>query len=266
MTTAAIADAADTALVRTKGAKPKYFLAKHVFCCFEGDYVVLLDLRRDKYLSVRRDQIAALGISMAVADLSAPRAANTLTMSAELASASPDASEFVRQGLVTADADACNPAVPTRVHPPTLTLRDMLGENTVQWATRGRQRKYFLDFILSSAHSSAALRCLRLESVVNGVLRGQATASHKAAEFDFERCADIVSTFEQLRPIVPRNYLCLFDSLALLKMLMRNDLRPRWVFGVQMSPFAAHCWLQLDSVVLNDSVEEVSAYTPIMVV
>jgi hypothetical protein len=41
---------------------------------------------------------------------------------------------------------------------------------------------------------------------------------------------------------------------------------PRWVFGVQSRPFAAHCWLQLGGVVLNDTVDHVKRYTPIMVV
>ena len=38
-----------------------------------------------------------------------------------------------------------------------------------------------------------------------------------------------------------------------------------WVFAVKGAPFAAHCWIQLGDIVLNDSVENVRAYTPIMV-
>jgi hypothetical protein len=35
---------------------------------------------------------------------------------------------------------------------------------------------------------------------------------------------------------------------------------------VKASPFGAHCWLQEGDLILNDSVERVGAYTPIMIV
>jgi hypothetical protein len=39
-----------------------------------------------------------------------------------------------------------------------------------------------------------------------------------------------------------------------------------WVFGVQTLPFGAHCWVQLGDTVINDTVEHVRGYTPIMMV
>jgi hypothetical protein len=72
--------------------------------------------------------------------------------------------------------------------------------------------------------------------------------------------------FDSLRLFYPRPYLCLFDSLALIHFLARFGLYPDWVFGVQADPFEAHCWVQAGSVVLNDTVERVSAFTPIMYV
>ncbi len=59
---------------------------------------------------------------------------------------------------------------------------------------------------------------------------------------------------------------CLFDSLTLLNFLARYGIFPDWVFGVQARPFAAHCWVQLDEIVFNDTVEHVGGYTPIMTV
>ena len=61
-----------------------------------------------------------------------------------------------------------------------------------------------------------------------------------------------------------RSYLCLFDSLALIHFLARFRVFPDWVFGVTADPFEAHCWVQTGGVVLNDTVERVSAFTPIM--
>ncbi|GAD58270.1 hypothetical protein MBEBAB_0520 [Brevundimonas abyssalis TAR-001] len=38
------------------------------------------------------------------------------------------------------------------------------------------------------------------------------------------------------------------------------------VFGIKLVPFGAHCWVQAGETVLNDTVDNVSEYTPIMVV
>jgi len=74
----------------------------------------------------------------------------------------------------------------------------------------------------------------------------------------------LVSTFHGLRPFFPRDYLCLFDSLALFIFLANHGVSPRWVFGVQSDPFAAHCWLQEGPLLLNDTLDRVTPYTPIM--
>ncbi len=72
--------------------------------------------------------------------------------------------------------------------------------------------------------------------------------------------------FLKYRPLFPRDYLCLFDSLALVRFLSGYDLYPDWVFGVQEDPFRAHCWVQAGEVVLNDHLDNVAVYTPIMTV
>ena len=84
--------------------------------------------------------------------------------------------------------------------------------------------------------------------------------------FDLHRASLLVHDFLSLRPLFPRKYLCLFDSLALLEFLSKYGLHPSWVFGVQPDPFEAHCWLQHQDTILNDTVEVVSTYTPIMAV
>jgi hypothetical protein len=63
-----------------------------------------------------------------------------------------------------------------------------------------------------------------------------------------------------------RKHVCLYDSLALVEFLAHYRLFPQWVFGVMAEPFAAHCWVQQDDRVLNDSVDYVRGFTPIMVV
>lgn len=59
---------------------------------------------------------------------------------------------------------------------------------------------------------------------------------------------------------------CLPRSLALALRLARHGCQANVVFGVRLAPFAAHCWVQAREEVLNDELEDVLRYTPILVV
>jgi hypothetical protein len=41
---------------------------------------------------------------------------------------------------------------------------------------------------------------------------------------------------------------------------------PEWVFGVNLDPWSAHCWVQCEQFVLNDDPEIVASYIPILAV
>jgi transglutaminase-like putative cysteine protease len=69
--------------------------------------------------------------------------------------------------------------------------------------------------------------------------------------------------FRQLRPLVPRSGRCLIQSMLLLHFLRLQGLTASWVFGVRTYPFEAHCWLECNGVVLDDTVEHVGWFTPI---
>lgn len=71
--------------------------------------------------------------------------------------------------------------------------------------------------------------------------------------------------FRQLLPWAPFQGVCLYRSHLLLHHLHAVGLDASWVIGVQTWPFAAHCWLQAGDLVLDDTVDNVSTYTPILV-
>ena len=56
---------------------------------------------------------------------------------------------------------------------------------------------------------------------------------------------------------------CLVRSALLMAFLGRRGLTADWVFGVRLWPFAAHCWVQIGDVCLNDDIERLWPYTPI---
>ncbi|MEW6596972.1 MAG: lasso peptide biosynthesis B2 protein [Pseudomonadota bacterium] len=88
----------------------------------------------------------------------------------------------------------------------------------------------------------------------------------KAPDMDAELLIPRATTFAQLAPWVPSQGACLFRSFMLLAFLRAAGLDATWVFGVRTWPFQAHCWLQAGEVVLDDAVERVSSFTPILTV
>jgi hypothetical protein len=112
-----------------------------------------------------------------------------------------------------------------------------------------------------------AFRSRPLDRLVRRVSRRRAKRGVRAGPFDRARATRCAAVYERLRPLAfTARDACLFESLAFVEFAARYGLYPLWVFGVQTTPFAAHCWVQHGSLVLNDSAENAAAYTPILVV
>jgi hypothetical protein len=73
-----------------------------------------------------------------------------------------------------------------------------------------------------------------------------------------------LAIFRSARPLIPVPRICLHDCLALADWLGPSFRGASLVFGVSAVPFAAHCWLQKDGVVLDDHPESPSRYRPIL--
>jgi len=72
--------------------------------------------------------------------------------------------------------------------------------------------------------------------------------------------------FARARRYVPVEPVCLLDSLSLLRFLSRRGLPANIIFGVKPEPFAAHCWVQAGDMVLNETLSDTHAYTPIRMI
>ena len=81
-----------------------------------------------------------------------------------------------------------------------------------------------------------------------------------------QQLAMAATEFRTARLYVPVETTCLLDSLAMVRFLARRGLHANLVFGVACDPFSAHCWVQAGDRVLNDTVGNVNAHTPIRVV
>lgn len=78
-----------------------------------------------------------------------------------------------------------------------------------------------------------------------------------------QRVLESADSFRRARPYVPVETCCLLDALSMVSFLSRRRLPSYVVFGITHDPFAAHCWVQVDDIVLNDTVGNVSRHTPI---
>lgn len=72
--------------------------------------------------------------------------------------------------------------------------------------------------------------------------------------------------FARARRYVPIEPICLLDSLSLLRFLSRRGLSANIVFGVTSEPFVAHCWVQAGDMVLNETLSNAHAHTPIRMI
>ena len=72
--------------------------------------------------------------------------------------------------------------------------------------------------------------------------------------------------FGLARSYVPVETRCLPDSLAMAVFLARRGFHATIVFGVTTDPFSAHCWVQFEDMVLNDTVGHANSHTAILAI
>lgn len=57
---------------------------------------------------------------------------------------------------------------------------------------------------------------------------------------------------------------CLPDAIAFHQLCVSRGVTASLVIGVSINPFSAHCWLQRGGMVINDDVERIRQFTPIL--
>jgi hypothetical protein len=234
-----------------------FFLQPHVFLCRAKRYWVILDVNRDKYLCVDRHQFESLGPSMQGWDEAVIRSADLSTLPDD---AGALAARLVSLGILSKEAGKAKDARPVD-YPLPVEAFDL----TLTRPSLASSCAKALPFFRSSARASRQLRGA-FHSVISLVQTRKRRDGDSSHPFDVERARSLTAVFDSLRWFYPRPYLCLFDSLALIHFLAHFGLYPDWVFGVTADPFEAHCWVQAGGIVLNDTVERTSGFTPIMVV
>lgn len=234
----------------------RYYLAPHVHACYARGDIVLLDVRNDRYIGIDSSDNAELCAH--VGGLPPTINAGSNGSHSAGASNSPFIAELLKSGLIQNHGAQ-------RLLPETGTLR-RAESVLIEGYTRQRTKLTAAD-VASGIHAmTKAAILLRWLSFEQNILRLHRIHSRKGSgEFDLDRARRAVLKFRKLRPIMYADHdACLFSSLAMHEFLARRGLFPRVVLGVATRPFSAHCWLQHDTVVVNDELERVNEYSPIL--
>lgn len=226
-----------------------YFLPPHVHFCQRGDAFVFLDLKQDDYTLVNGAAATALQ-ALSSARVSAPLPEQNLN----------DAlNELLKGGLLTTESNG-RAIAPTHIDP---AVDNLVDRETVLEASVSLGQ--MVNCFAACIRAKLSLRWRSIEATVMSV--AQRKAKHAGDRpFDTERARALTAAFLKARGLFPANYLCLFDSLALLHFLAKYGVYPTWVFAVRLEPWAAHCWVQHQHYTFNEEAEQAATYTPVMVI
>ncbi|MEQ1818599.1 MAG: lasso peptide biosynthesis B2 protein [Terricaulis sp.] len=83
-----------------------------------------------------------------------------------------------------------------------------------------------------------------------------------ARSLDYAR--RVHARFVAARIWLPARYVCLFDSLCLMRVLLAQGVKADLVFGVRGRPFAAHCWVECESEILDEGGEACASFVEIV--
>lgn len=215
-----------------------YGLRAGISFCLTGERAIVLDVRRDRYFG-----------------LSPARTRLLLSNAADL-----NMDVLVDDGVVELGAGHHRPRMPCSSSP---VVRDVVRE--------ADDRPRALDLAAVTAAVIGAQMTLKLgslETALNRLTRRKNRISKRypVSKADHGQAEALARRFNATRPLVPIASVCLLDSLAIAMFLAAHGIVVDVVFGVDAPPFSAHAWAQSGDCVLNDEVDRVAIYKPILVV
>lgn len=217
-------------------------LAPNIFLADIDGQGVLLDLAADRYLGLAPQLTrAALALIGQADDELAPET---------LAAAR---SKLLEKGYL-AEVDPCPRPQPTPF--------------TSSWwpsrpdAASPPRPRLALMALTSLAQVAVGLRTRAFESLIASL------RARKAGRPPQPRASvqELLDAYFAARPLFPIRPICRLDAPALCSLLWRHGHDAELVFGVRLNPFAAHCWAQAHSAILNEPHDALRQYTPIMTV
>lgn len=108
------------------------------------------------------------------------------------------------------------------------------------------------------------LRFSSLEEIIARLQKRKAGVIAEVGKDD--ATGSIAQAFQKIAPLFPMDDRCLSTSISLIMALFDRHLPATFVIGVRAGPFAAHCWVQQRDLLINDDLEKVRTFSPILVI
>lgn len=132
---------------------------------------------------------------------------------------------------------------------------------TSRAAVVGRGRPHeAAEFMSAVIHAGRTFHGRELKALITRSLEGRPVLGAP----DHDLVARRAVLFDRWLPWAPGQGLCLYRAYVLRRFLRSGGMDADWVFGVRTWPFSAHCWLQSGDLLLDDDLDRVGLYTPIM--
>jgi Transglutaminase-like superfamily len=236
---------------------PTYFLSMHTHFCECSDGIIFLNVKTQRYQGLSKAD--AEHLRTVVSEWPAnPNAA--MQGCPDLESATRIAESLVGLGILSRH--------PLDSRPP-IQVTNQAVESIQVLGLLGRPPRldagHVFNFLYSWAWTKVRLRTSSLATLTRDARRRYARLTEGAQIPSRETLHRLLTIFARLRPwFYTAHNKCLLDTLTLITFLSRYEVPANWVFGVVPKPFQAHCWAQCHRLVLNDSLEHMEYFTPIL--
>jgi hypothetical protein len=219
-----------------------YALRKSLSYALTPRWTIFLDLPSDRYTGL------AIEAGMTLTKL----AAGETIDGKDHARLAP----LVRHGFLRTDAEDDDVAPPTRL------------DSTMDRPERSRGVSWRRSVIAISSlrRQERRRRTVPLMETVAGLAAHKADCGAAPTDEDIDDLLAVAKAFDRASLLMGSHDRCLSRSVALAHALTGRGHSCDLVFGVATEPFAAHCWVQRDGMVLNDRLDHVRVYTPVLVV
>ncbi|CAM3161654.1 lasso peptide biosynthesis B2 protein [Asticcacaulis taihuensis] len=212
--------------------------------CVANGRVVLLDLAKDRYFALPDPLDEAF---------------QTLTArGGSFGDHTTGIRNLVEQGILTQKSDVTGPPHAPSLPRPAHSFVDSPPAGWVNPIT-------FLQALLAQRRANADHSGLTLPHYVRRVSDMLAKSDDARIEAPSAQTLGALRAYLATRWLITTRDQCLLQSATLFQFLARRGWHPRFVVAVRMAPFAAHAWVQSGETVLNDRLDHVLPYTPILV-
>ncbi|WP_272989402.1 MULTISPECIES: lasso peptide biosynthesis B2 protein [Hyphomonas] len=211
------------------------------FCRVSGTFV-FLDARGDRYFCLKGKQANWFDDIISIQH----RAGSTPERAAFLA-------HLIRTSVLTRSPAPGRVLAPCGHRPADRSLLDTGGAHAKGSVVR---------FLVSWLACVPMRRTRRIQAMLEDVRRRKKQIT---SERPAEDVLPLTRRFHALALyFVTRHDACLLRSYLLLRYLVSAGVKADWVFGVRLSPFSAHCWVEYEGCVLNEHLETVHEFQPIL--